>query len=551
MCHYVSLVVLRWYWCSNIPSIKQIFSSSKESEKDQFEVQVDSLENQSSDNFTKLDTVVSPHGKVVHIAHDDKHLDEALEFAKKHGHIEVSPAEDAKVRRKLDFIVLPLFCFLYMNQFMDKTSIGFAAVMGIRKDYNMVGTMYSWTNSGFYLGYVFGSPFAAILLQKVPTVRFVSITIIVWGIVQCCHAAPRSYAVFMFLRTLLGFLESFVAPIFVIILNQYYHHTEHFSRTGVFYGFNGLGTIFLSSVSFALYRHTASYSLESYKILFLIVGLMTILNGILIAFIMPNTPAEAKFLTEREKEVVVERIRHNNQGFGNKVFKWEQAYEVLYDPRTLTYFLLSLSVAIPNGGISGFGTILLKGFGFSTETSLLYKMPTGAVELVGLAGLPLVCKFIKSRMAVALIYITFVLIWVCVLAFSTNRNAELAGLWICGLSPCGIILITSCVTSNTAGHTKKLLTNAITLIGYSAGNVIGPQTFRTSDAPSYNKAKAGCVGCYAATIVLMIFLTVFNIWENKKRDKQREALGDKYIVPENVEFADLTDFQNPEFRYRV
>lgn len=534
-----------------MPSLKKFLSPSNECDKDDVEVQVDSLENQSSDNFTKLDTVVSPHGKVVHIAHDDKHLDKALQFAKKHGHTEVSPEEDAKVRRKLDFIVLPLFCFLYMNQFMDKTSIGFAAVMGIRQDYKMVGTMYSWTNSGFYLGYVFGSPFAAILLQKVPTVKFVSITIIVWGVVQCCHAAPKTYPVFMFLRVLLGFLESFVAPIFVIILNQYYHHTEHFSRTGVFYGFNGLGTIFLSAVSYGLYNHTKSYSLESYKILFLVVGLMTILNGFLIAFIMPNTPAEAKFLTEREKEVVVERIRHNNQGFGNKVFKWEQAYEVLYDPRTLTYFLLSLSVAIPNGGISGFGTILLKGFGFTSAKSLLFKMPTGAVELVGLAGLPIVCRFIKYRMAVAIMYITIVLIFVCVLAFSTNRNAELAGLWMAGISPCGIILITSCVTSNTAGHTKKLLTNAIILIGYSAGNVIGPQTFRSSDAPAYNKAKAGCVGCYSAAIILMIFLTAYNVLENRKRDRQREALGDQYIVPENVEFADLTDYQNPEFRYRV
>lgn len=522
--------------------------SDSKTEKDTVSVSVDSIDN----DFEKLNTVISPSGKVVHIAQDENHLDKALHFAQQHGHNEITPEEDRKVCRKLDLIIMPLFCFLYMNQFMDKTSISFAAIMGVIKDYDMVDNMYSWTNSAFYLGYVFGSPFSAILLQKVPTVKFVSVTIVIWGLVQCLHCVPKTYAAFIFLRTFLGFLEAFVAPIFVIVLNQYYRHEEHFSRTGIFYGFNGVGTIFLSGVSYGLYKTGIySYSIKTYKILFLIIGLMTILNGILIGLIMPNTPTEARFLSEREKIVVVERIRHNNQGFGNRVFKWEQAREVLKDPRSYLYFLLSLSVAIPNGGIAGFGTLLLKGFGFSTLKSLLFKMPGGAVELVALATLPVVCRFIKSRMLIAIAYMTFILAWACVLAFSTNRNAELAGFWIFSASPIGIVLITSCVTSNTAGFTKKMITTAIMLVGYSAGNVIGPQTFRSTDAPEYNKAKAGAVGCYCATIILMSILTFYNMWENKKRDRKKAELGDAYVVPDNVEFADLTDMQNPEFRYRI
>ncbi|KAG0691430.1 hypothetical protein C6P40_000047 [Pichia californica] len=515
-------------------------------EKGKVEINISPVE-----NFAKLDTVISPSGNIVHIAHDDAHLDKALEFAKIHGHTEVSKEEDEKLRWKLDLIIIPLFSFLYMNQFMDKTGISFASIMGIQKDYNMKGQMYSWTTSGFYLGYIFGSPFAAIILQKVPTIKFISCTIILWGIIQCLHCIPKTYAAFMFLRTFLGFLESFVAPIFMIILNQYYSHNEHFGRTGIFYGFNGLGTIFLSSISSALYKHSKEYSISGYKVLFLIVGLMTIFNGLLILIIMPNTPTEARWLTEREKEIVIERIRHNNQGFGNKKFKINQAKEVIKDPRTYIYFLLSLSVAIPNGGVSSFGTLILKSFGYSTLKSLLMKMPVGGIELLGLIILPLITKFIKYRMAIAIFYMCIVLTMCCLLAFSNNTHAELVGYWIMGISPIGIILITSCVTSNTAGFTKKLVTNAITLIGYSAGNVIGPQTFRSTDAPKYNNAKAGTVGCYCASIILMSILTAYNIYENKRRDKQRVKEGDNYVIPDNLEFADLTDFENPEFRYRV
>lgn len=505
----------------------------------------------SVDNFATLDTVISPSGKIIHIAHDNAHLDEALEFAREHGHIEVSLNEDRKLRLKLDLIVLPLFCFLYMNQFMDKTAISYASIMGIKTDYNMVGQMYSWVNSGFYLGYLFGSPFAAIILQKLPAIKLISFTIILWGLIQCLHCTPKTYSAFMFLRVFLGFLESFVAPIYVIILNQYYRYSEHFSRTGILYGFNGVGTIFMSAISSALYKHSNSYPLKGYKILFLIVGLTTILNGFLILLIMPNNPTEAKFLNEREKEVVVERIRGNNQGFGNKKFKWDQAIEVFKDPRSYIYFLMSLSVAIPNGGISGFGAIILKSFGYSTVKALLMKMPVGAFELFSLVILPFLTILIKSRMAIAIFYMCIVLTMACLLAFATNTNAQLVGFWIIGISPIGIILVTSCVTSNTAGFTKKLITNAITLMGYSAGNIIGPQTFRSTDAPNYNKAKAGIVGCYCSAILMLCLLTGYNIWENKRRDKAREAEGDNYVIPDNLEFADLTDFQNPEFRYRI
>ncbi|GMM30668.1 hypothetical protein DAMA08_034130 [Martiniozyma asiatica (nom. inval.)] len=499
-----------------------------------------------------LHSVISPSGKVVEIG-DEAHLDQALAFVQNHGRIEVSKAEDNRVCRKVDLILMPLFCMLYMVQFMDKTVIGFTVIMGIKKDYHMVGEMYSWTNSGFYLGYVFGSPFSAFLLQKLPTVKFVSCIIILWGLIQCLHCVPKTYGAFMFLRTFLGFLESFITPIFVIILNQYYRYNEHFGRTGVFYGFNGLGTIFLSGVSYGLYKYKDSYSMEAYKILFLIVGLMTIVLGFIIALVVPNTPTEAKWLSDREKQVIIERIRDNNQGFGNKKFKWDQFFEVFKDPRSYIYFLLSLSVAIPNGGVSGFGTLILKSFGYSNLESLLMKMPLGACELVGLVALPFLSKFVQQRMILALFYMSVVVMSVCLLAFATtvDQNASLAGYYILGIAPVGIILITSCVTSNTAGFTKKLVTNAITLIGYSAGNVIGPQTFRSTDAPDYNKAKAGCVGCYCATIVLMVILTILNIRENKKRDKSKAEAGDAYVVPENLEFADLTDFQNPEFRYRL
>ncbi|QEU60787.1 hypothetical protein KDRO_D04820 [Kluyveromyces lactis] len=495
-----------------------------------------------------LQTILSPSGKLLVLG---EAADEAMEFAKHHEHIELSAEEDRRVKRKIDMIVMPLFSFLYMIQFMDKTCISFAAVMGIQTDYKMVDTMYSWTTSCFYLGYLFASPFAAVALQKLPSMRTSAICIVIWGVIQCLHVTAKSYATFTLLRTLLGVLEAFVSPIFVIMMNQYYKKSEHFGYIGVLYGCNGLGTVILACISYGLYHNLGSYTMEAYKVLFIIVGCLTIFNGLLILFIMPNTPADARFLNDREKLAVLERIRGNNQGFGSKTFKWHQMRECFMDMRTWLYFLIGISVAIPNGGISSFGSIILKGFGYSTEKSLLMKAPIGACELVGLVILPLISYFISKRMIIAVFYLLVCVMSTCLLAFSKNNNVALAGYYITGIAPVGIITITSCVASNTAGHTKKLTANAISLIGYSAGNIIGPQTFRSSDAPNYPKAKAAVVGCYCASILLMGLMSFLNVRENRRRDKMQEELGDKYVVVENQEFADLTDFENPAFRYSL
>ena len=44
------------------------------------------------------------------------------------------------------------------------------------------------------------------------------------------------------------------------------------------------------------------------------------------------------------------------------------------------------------------------------------------------------------------------------------------------------------VSSNIAGYTKKQLTGAILFTGYCVGNIIGPQTFRSSEKPYYHSA---------------------------------------------------------------
>lgn len=525
----------------------KIFTMS--SEKNEKLISVVSITKEDLENNNIITTLVSPHtGKPVEITGD---VDEAMKYALEAEHVELDEATARKLLWKIDLYLLPLICLLYATQFMDKLSNSYAAVMGLRTDLKMHGDMYSWTGLAFYIGYLAFEFPAAASLQRFPVITTVSIYIVLWGMLLCLHSVPQ-YVGFVTLRTLLGAFESAVTPAFVIITSQWYRKEEVFLRTALWFSFNGVGSILgLGAISYNIYKHGDSYLIEPWKVIFITTGCITILLGVLIFLHIPNLPTEAWFLTDHEKKLVVERIRVNQQGFGNKHFKKAQFIEALIDPKTWLFFVFALLSNIPNGGLTNFATILMNELlKFPIGKTLLMQMIFGAVEVVGCTGFAYCYRYYELRMFWATLSAAITLASLSMLGFSHNTKVQLAGYSLTGVMPLTFICILSSIASNVAGHTKKVTVNAIFLIGYCVGNLIGPQTFKANEAPNYSSAKAAMVGCSAATILVQIIIWIYYVYENKKRDKKTEVAAEFERI-ENHEFADLTDMQNPLFRYTV
>lgn len=505
------------------------------------------------DNIGALEVLTSfrsPSGKEVKITGD---VDEAMAVALDAEGIEVDAETNRRVLRKIDIYLLPLICLLYATQFMDKTSTSYAAVMGFKTDFNMVGDMYSWCGTAFYIGYlVFEFP-ANALLQRFPLAKTSACFIFAWGAILCLHAVPTSYPGIITLRTVLGMLESAVTPAMVIFTSQWYKKEEQFLRTALWFSCNGIGIILGGAIAYGLAEHENSYSMEGWRVLFIVTGLITIVLSGLFWVHIPDNPAKAWFLTDYEKKVVVERIRSNQQGFGNKHFKWHQFREAMTDVNTWLYFFFGVASNIPNGALTNFGSILLQSdFGYSTKEALYMNMPTGAVEFVGCILFASSQPIFKHRMAISLIAMIIALAASCMLAFASQAHVRLAGYYLMYVYPVTTICALSCFASNTAGHTKKITTNAVFLIGYCVGNIIGPQTFISKQAPSYTGGKVSFVVCDCATVVI-IALTYLNYWRcNKKKDADLAKMTDDTLKNlENYEFADMTDKENPYFRYSL
>jgi len=88
--------------------------------------------------------------------------DEALAFLTNHPRtvdIEIEgnvilddPKQLRKLIRKIDLTIAPLLAAVYFLQFLDKTTLSYTAVMGIRDDTHLKGQDYSNLSMLFYIG---------------------------------------------------------------------------------------------------------------------------------------------------------------------------------------------------------------------------------------------------------------------------------------------------------------------------------------------------------------------------------------------------------------
>lgn len=106
-------------------------------------------------------------------SHDE---DEAMKaFAEAEGvSLEIDDATNKRLLQKIDWNLIPvsynaseyqtpsdnmtdrrqIMCLVYGLNYLDKTTISYANVMGLQEDLGLVGDQYSWLGSMFYFGYL-------------------------------------------------------------------------------------------------------------------------------------------------------------------------------------------------------------------------------------------------------------------------------------------------------------------------------------------------------------------------------------------------------------
>ncbi|KAF2710354.1 MFS transporter [Pleomassaria siparia CBS 279.74] len=480
---------------------------------------------------------------------DTVHQDEALKILGRYaGEQTWTSEEEKRLVKKIDRRLVSMLCITYGLQYYDKAMLSQAALFGLRTDLHLsVGNRYSFSASIFYLGFIVGSYPAVLMAQRWPIERVAAGIVCVWGVCLMLSSACHNWQGFYAQRFFLGFLESGVSPMFMLVVGGWYKKPEQALRMGAWYCCTGYVSAVSPLINYGL-GHIKG-SLSSWRYMYIVAGAITVVWAVAIYLCLPPDPIRAKGFDDRERYIAVARMRGNNSGVRNTHFKKEQLWESLLDIKFWIIFATAFLIMIANGPVSSFIPIIISGFGFNPLNSLLLTMPGGVIIGSIELGVPYLAYRIP-RIRTWLIAIcqlgtitASVLLWRLDRA---NKGGLLFACYVLASFGGGYAVLMGLQIANTAGYTKRSVTSSGIFVGYCLGNFVGPLLFKPADAPVY---APGFVAVLITSIVAALLIIVYRyvcIWENRKRDRSGTMEGFEHAYED-----DLTDKTNPQFRYTL
>jgi MFS family permease len=173
--------------------------------------------------------------------------------------------------------------FLFLSEQLVLTlarPVNYAAVMGIYEDAHINGDQFSNLALLFYVSYLAFEFPHGYGMQRLPTAKYLGIMVTLWGVMVAVTSACKNYGALVTTRVLLGVFESAVAPSLILITTMWYKKKEQPPRVGIWYLGTGTGTIVGSLISFG-FQHVDSPTFASWQIMFLVIGLITVVVGII------------------------------------------------------------------------------------------------------------------------------------------------------------------------------------------------------------------------------------------------------------------------------
>jgi MFS family permease len=180
-------------------------------------------------------------------------------------------------------------------------------------------------------------PLAAYLLVKLPTGKVIGGAILLWGSSLAIMSACTDFRSLLGLRFMLGAFEAMIATSCEAVTQMWWRRGEQTLRTSYWNAMNGITMIVGSLFTYGL-GHIESKVMFKYQIIFLFCGLLTVVYAVVVLVLMPDSPMEAKYLTEREKVIAVERLRANQMGVASREWRWDHVWETLLDFKTWCWF---------------------------------------------------------------------------------------------------------------------------------------------------------------------------------------------------------------------
>jgi ACS family tartrate transporter-like MFS transporter len=251
-------------------------------------------------------------------------------------------AQQQSVLRKASWHLLPFMFVLYVISYLDRINISFAAAP-MMAELNFNSTTIGFAGGVFFIGYcIFGVP-SNIALNKFGARKWISILMMVWGSISCLTVLTTNATILCANRLLLGVAEAGFFPGMILYLTYWFPRRERGMAVAKFMSAIPLSSIIGGIISSYLLKMHGIFGLAGWHWLFLLTGLPAVIMGIVVWFILPDGPHNAKWLCDHERETLADLLAADNASEGTSA-SGETVLAVFKDTRVWMFALIYFSL---------------------------------------------------------------------------------------------------------------------------------------------------------------------------------------------------------------
>ncbi|OAA68741.1 Major Facilitator Superfamily protein [Niveomyces insectorum RCEF 264] len=473
----------------------------------------------------------------------------------------VDKERETRILRKVDWHIVPLLSFLYLIGYVDRSNIGNAKIAGMSEDLNLVNMRYNTALTLFFVPYGLFEVPSNVVLKLVRPSLWISVLLFAWGLVMTLMGIVKSYQGLYVARFFLGFAEAGFFPAATFLLTIWYKRYEVQRRMAVFYAAASLAGAFSGLLAFAIQHMAGKAGLNGWNWIFILEGLVPIVMSFVIWKVLPDNPETASFLTNEEKEFIINRLALETGSGHGRVTNSERIrlYHVLdafKDWKIWCGIVVFWAFTIGTYGFTATAPTIVEQLGYTSSKAQLMTVPVYVFALLLTIAFAWASDYYQQR--TPFIMAGLGLSIVGLIAELAIPHPRLTGVsyfflyWIAAGLFAPFMCLVCLVGNNLAPSSKRAVGLAILISVGNLGGICGSNIFIAGQAPRYPAGYGTCLGiCVAATVATYV-LRVAYARENKRRDAVMASMSEEELRAQftDQELLDLGD-RSVYFRYTL
>lgn len=204
------------------------------------------------------------------------------------------PIQKEGVPRKRYTLMIPMMAVMYFLALLCRNNIGYA-FEGMGESFTLSATVSGLVGGVFFLGYFVLQIPGGNLAQKVSAKKIITICLIAWSVVSIAMGFITNSTQLVIMRFLLGLSQSMLYPTTLVLIGKWFPMAERARAIG-------LWSIGATAASFVV-GPLSGLIVDNlgWNQLFILMAIPAIIFVFIWNFVVAETPAESRFLSEEEK----------------------------------------------------------------------------------------------------------------------------------------------------------------------------------------------------------------------------------------------------------